>query len=71
MGWIATIAKEIWSLFVDDIGLAIASLIWIVLVWLGAAWLGPAAGPSLFGGLAVILLTSALRRAGERPDPPP
>jgi len=65
MGWIRTIATEIWGLFVDDIGLAIASLVWIVLVWLGAAWLGPAAGPSLFAGLAVILLSSALRRAGQ------
>jgi hypothetical protein len=65
MGWLAAIAKEIWGLFVDDIGLAIASLIWIALVWLGAHWLGPAAAPALFAGLAVILLTSALRRAGQ------
>jgi hypothetical protein len=65
MGWIAAIAREIWGLFVDDIGLAIASLVWIVLVWLGCQWLGPAAGPSLFAGLGVILITSALRRAGQ------
>jgi hypothetical protein len=65
MGWLGTIAREIWGLFVDDIGLAIASLVWIVLVRLGAAWLGPAAGPSLFAGLAVILIASALRRAGQ------
>jgi len=65
MGWIAAIAREIWGLFVDDLGLAIASLIWIVLVWLGGQWLGPAAGPSLFAGLGVILITSALRRAGQ------
>jgi hypothetical protein len=65
MGWLGTIATEIWGLFVDDIGLAIASLVWIVLVWLGAPWLGPAAGPALFAGLAVILLASALRRAGQ------
>ena len=67
MGWLATIAKEIWGLFVDDIGLAIASLIWIK-VRMGSFlphWLGPAAGPALFAGLAVILLTSALRRAGQ------
>ena len=65
MGWLRAIVTEIWGLFVDDVGLAIASLVWIVLVWLGAAWLGPAAGPALFAGLAVILLTSALRRAGQ------
>jgi hypothetical protein len=65
MGWIAAIAREIWGLFVDDIALAVAALVWIVLVWLGAGWLGPAAGPSLFAGLAVILISSALRRAGQ------
>ena len=65
MGWLRTIATEIWGLFVDDFALAVGSLIWIVLVWLGAGWLGPAAGPSLFAGLAVILLASALRRAGQ------
>jgi hypothetical protein len=65
MAWLRAIVTEIWGLFVDDVVLAIASLIWIVLVWLGAAWLGPAAGPALFAGLAVILLTSTLRRAGQ------
>ncbi|HEX4199141.1 MAG TPA: hypothetical protein VHZ26_17020 [Caulobacteraceae bacterium] len=65
MGWIAAIAREIWGLFVDDIGLAVASLVWIGLIWLGAGWLGPAAGPSLFAGLVVILLSSAFRRAGQ------
>lgn len=65
-GWIVGIAGEIWGLFVDDIGLAIAALVWVLLVWMGARWLGPAAGPALFAGLAVILVTSALRRAGQR-----
>jgi hypothetical protein len=66
MGWIVAIVQEIWGLFVDDIGLAVASLVWVVLVWLGARWLGPAAGPALFAGLALILVTTALRRAGQR-----
>jgi hypothetical protein len=66
MGWIGGVVQEIWGLFVDDIGLAIAALVWVALVWLGARWLGPAAGPALFSGLAVILVTSALRRAGQR-----
>ena len=65
MGWVMGIAKEIWGLFVDDVGLAIASIVWVALVWLGAHWLGAAAGPSLFAGLALILATSALRRAGQ------
>ncbi len=64
MAWIVAIAKEIWGLF-DDLGLAVAALIWVVLVWLGARWLGQAAGPALFAGLATILLTSAFRRAGQ------
>jgi hypothetical protein len=66
MRWIVGIAGEIWGLFVDDVGLAIASLVWVLLVWLGARWLGAAAGPALFAGLALILVTSALRRAGQR-----
>ncbi|HLK25110.1 MAG TPA: hypothetical protein VKT30_10655 [Caulobacteraceae bacterium] len=65
MGWIAGVAKEIWGLFVDDIGLAVASLVWVAIVWIAARWLGAAAGPALFAGLAVILVTSALRRAGQ------
>jgi len=65
MAWIVGVAKEIWGLFVDDIGLAVASLVWVALIWLGARWLGEAAGPALFAGLALILLTSALRRAGQ------
>jgi hypothetical protein len=66
MGWMAGIAREIWGLFVDDLGLAVAILVWVGLVWLGARWLGPAAGPALFAGLALILVTSALRRASQR-----
>jgi hypothetical protein len=65
MGWLTAIVREIWGLFVDDIGLAVASLLWIALIWLGAAWLGVAAGPTLFAGLVVILLASAFRRAGQ------
>ncbi len=65
MGWITGIAKEIWGLFVDDLGLAIAALVWVALVWMGARFLGDAAGPALFAGLATILLTSAFRRAGQ------
>lgn len=65
MGWLVGVAKEVWGLFVDDIGLAVASIIWVALVWIGARWLAAAAGPALFAGLAVILATSALRRAGQ------
>ena len=66
MAWLVAVGRELWSLFVDDVGLAAASLIWIGLVWLAGRWLGTAAGPALFAGLAVILVVSALRRAGSR-----
>jgi hypothetical protein len=62
--WIVGVAREVWGLFVDDVGLAAGSLAWVVLIWLAARWLGSLAGPALFGGLAVILVASALRRAG-------
>ena len=65
MGWLRTIVTEVWGLFVDDLGLAIGALVWVGLIWIGASWLGPAAGPALFSGLALILFTSALRRAGQ------
>ena len=65
MGWLGGVAKEIWGLFVDDIGLAVASVVWVLIVWIAARWLGAAAGPALFAGLAGILVTSALRRAGQ------
>jgi hypothetical protein len=63
--WIVGVAREVWGLFVDDVGLAAGSLAWVVLIWLGARWLGALAGPTLFVGLAAILIVSALRRAGS------
>ena len=56
-----TIVSELLALFVDDAGLAVATV-----VWLGVAWLlfhlVPAWSPViLFAGLAVILLESVFR----------
>lgn len=65
MGWLKTIVQELWSLFIDDVGLAVAAIAWVGLIWLAAARLGEAAGPALFAGLAAILVVSALRRAGQ------
>jgi hypothetical protein len=65
MRWLGRIAEEIWSLFVDDLGLALAVLVWVGLIGLGASRLGAAAGLALFAGLAAILLISVLRRAGQ------
>ncbi len=68
MPWIKTIAAELFGLFVDDIRFAVAIIAWIGLNWLlslnfpqGAEW----SGAFLFAGLGVILLWSAMRRAGQ------
>ena len=69
MHWLKTILVEIFGLFVDDIGFALA-----ITVWLGVAGLGlprldlPAAwnGAILFAGLATILAESALRSARRK-----
>jgi uncharacterized membrane protein len=66
MGWIKTVASEIYGLFVDDVSFAVAILAWLLFVWLalsrlgiGSAWMGSA----LFAGLAMIFVESATRRA--------
>ncbi len=69
MGWLRTIGREVWGLFVDDGSLAVAILIWVGLVWLAQLRLGRfsgAVGVLLFGGLAVILVESLLRFARGR-----
>ncbi len=63
------IVREVWGLFVDDAGFATAILAWLALAWLGSAQLAIASawnGAILFGGLALILIVSAVRRA-QRP----
>jgi hypothetical protein len=70
MPWLRSIAREIFSLFVDDGSFAIAILAWLGLVVFvlkhvvaHANWLSTA----LFGGLALILVESVLRTARRRP----
>lgn len=61
MGWLAASARELFSLFVDDVPFSLA-----IGAWLGAgAWFLPESGlnaawdaPLLFAGLAVILVAS-------------
>lgn len=69
MRWLKTIVAELFGLFVDDIGFALAILIWLVIVRLGLPRLKlPAAwnGIILFAGLATILAASALREASRK-----
>jgi putative Mn2+ efflux pump MntP len=68
MHWIRTISAELLGLFVDDVRFAVAIIGWIGFNWLlsrhllaGEEW----GGVILFGGLGVILLWSAVRRAGH------
>ena len=66
MGWTKAGARELLGLFVDDGSDAVAILLWLAAMWLLARHLGlpSALAPVLlFGGLVVILLTSAWRRA--------
>ena len=66
MGWLRTVVRELYVLFVDDGRFALTVVIWLGACWLilphvavGALW----PGVLLFAGLAAILVESASRRA--------
>ena len=68
MQWIRTVAVELFGLFVDDGPFAIAIVVWLGVIGLlslrflrGVEW----SGVTLFAGLGVILIWSAMRRAGQ------
>jgi len=68
MRWIKTVAEKFLGLFVDDGPFAIAILVWLGVVGLlslhflrGVGW----SGVALFAGLGVILIWSAILRAGQ------
>ncbi len=66
MQWVRTVSQEILGLFIDDGSFAAAIIVWLGLVYLALPRLAIPAlwgGPILFGGLALILIESALRRA--------
>ena len=68
MGWMRAIIDEIIGLFVDDLGFAVAILVWLAIVVVAVPQLGlrgfwPVG--LLFGGLLVILVESAVRRARQ------
>jgi len=62
-----SIVAELLGLFVDDGGVALAVLGWVVVAWL-LSWIVPSPWPPLilFAGLAAILVGSAVRQAGRR-----
>lgn len=69
MAWLRLIGAELAGLFVDDVGFAIAILVWLLVAALGLPALGlQGAWPGIliFVGLVAILAESALRRARRR-----
>lgn len=69
MEWLKTIFSEFIGLFVDDVGFAVAILVWVVVAGFGVPLLGmPGFVPAvvLFVGLVAILVESATRRARQR-----
>jgi hypothetical protein len=68
MSWLGAALRELFALFVDDVGFSAALLAWVLLATLLLPRLGLArgwGGPLLFAGCAAALLVSA-RRAARR-----
>ena len=66
MGWLRTVAREVWGLFVDDGSLAAAIVLWLAVVLVGARRIGWGVrwgGVALFCGLALVLVENVLRYA--------
>jgi hypothetical protein len=66
MGWMRSVAREVWGLFVDDGSFAVAILVWLAVVSLGTRTVASGAkwgGVALFAGLALVLIESVLRYA--------
>ena len=64
MGWLKSIVREVYGLFVDDGSFALAIVAWfalIVLVLPRFARVAGWGGPVFFAGLALILIESVLR----------
>jgi len=66
MSRLRTVIREILGLFVDDVSLVVATLVWLAAVFAAAQLHRLAAGalgPLLFAGLAAIFIENTLRRA--------
>lgn len=69
MRWLKSVAREVVGLFVDDGSFAAAIVVWLAVVVLLLPRVAPAArwgGPTLFAGLAAILMESVLRSSRRR-----
>jgi len=70
MGWMRTVVREVWGLFVDDGSFAVAIAVWVGVMWVAERRFGGSSGAvglALFAGLGVILVESVLRFArGKR-----
>lgn len=67
MNWLTTIVKELFGLFVDDWGFALAILVWSAAVWMLSHQIEHPGwnGVILFCGFALILIGSAVRKARQ------
>ncbi len=64
MGWLRTVVREVYGLFVDDGSFAVAIVVWVGVVWLVLPRFGVPSGVSaivLAFGLAILLVESTLR----------
>ncbi len=63
MGWLRSIVREVFGLFVDDGSLAIALLAWIIggVAVIRMLSLGHWSGPVFFAGIALVLAENVLR----------
>lgn len=69
MGWLRTVAREVYGLFVDDGSFAAAIVSWIGILWLVLPRMGVPSRVSalvLVLGLAALLVESTLRFARRR-----
>lgn len=69
MRWLRTITRELVGLVVDDVGFAAAIVAWIACSWVLFTYVLPPMTwhpVMLFGGVALILLESVVRRTRAR-----
>jgi hypothetical protein len=68
MTWLNAVLKELWGLFVEDGPFALSILIWLAVGWMLPRLGFPNVVPCILfaGGLAALLVASALRHSGKR-----